>query len=174
MKNILITGFPGIGKTTLIIKLSEIFKEFNPAGFYTAEIIENGLRTGFELVSLYGDSKMLAHVNIKSKHSVGKYKIDIKGFESLLDNIFSREKKTGLYIIDEIDKMECKSRKFSKLIIALLDSDTPVIASISEKGTGLIAEIKKREDIKLVELTPNNRDLKLKELTMEIRDMLLE
>jgi hypothetical protein len=49
-----------------------------------------------------------------------------------------------------------------------------VIASISEKGIGIIQEIKKRDDIKLYEITPNNRDQKLKELTMEIRDLLLE
>jgi nucleoside-triphosphatase THEP1 len=41
-KNILLAGPPGTGRTTLIRKLSEIFKEFNPAGFYTTEIIEDG------------------------------------------------------------------------------------------------------------------------------------
>lgn len=174
MNNILITGIPGIGKTTLIRKISEIFKEFNPAGFYISEIIEDGVRTGFELVSLYGDSRVLSHINLKTKYIVGKYKVDIKGFENMLDNIFSREKKTGLYIIDEIGKIECKSKKFSKLIIDLLNSDKPVVASISDKGTGLIHDIKKRNDIKLFEITPHNHELLLKELTMEIRDLLLE
>lgn len=174
MKNILIAGLPGVGKTTLIKKLCEIFKEFNPAGFYTIEIKEDGVRTGFELVSLYGDSRTLAHVNLKTKHSIGKYKVDIKGFEDLLDNIFLREKKKGLFIIDEIGKMECKSKKFSRLINELLNSDKPVVASIAEKGTGLINEIKKRDDITIFEITPHNRDLKLKELTMAIRDILLE
>jgi nucleoside-triphosphatase THEP1 len=37
-KNLLLTGTSGSGKTTLIRRLSEIFKEFNPAGFYTGEI----------------------------------------------------------------------------------------------------------------------------------------
>ena len=81
MNNILITGRPGIGKTTLVKKLCEIFKEFNPAGFYTSEIIEEGVRTGFELISLYGDTTVLSHVNLKTKYVVGKYKVDIKGFK---------------------------------------------------------------------------------------------
>jgi len=174
MKNILITGLPGIGKTTLIRKLSEIFKEFNPAGFYTVEIIEGDVRTGFMIATLYGDSRIFSHVNLKSKYTVGKYHIDMKGFENLIENIFSKDKKTGLFFIDEIDKMECQSKKFCKLIVDLLNSEKPIIATIAEKGTGIISEIRKREDVKMVEITPHNRDLKLKELTMEIRDILLE
>lgn len=174
MKNILITGPPGIGKTDLIVKISEVFKEFNPAGFYTADIREDGIRTGFELVALYGDSKVLAHVKLKSKQSFGKYKVDVKGFDKMLDTIFIKAKKTGLYVIDEIGKMECKSKKFSKYVVEFLNSDKLVIASIAEKATGLINDIKKRDDVTLYHLTDNNRDILLKELTMTIRDILLE
>ena len=39
-KNILITGLPGVGKTTLIKKLAEVLNDLNPIGFYTAEIRE--------------------------------------------------------------------------------------------------------------------------------------
>jgi len=174
MNNILITGQPGVGKTTLIRKLSIIFKEFNPAGFFTSEIVENGERVGFAIENLNGDSRVLAHINLKSKYSMGKYKIDIKGFEDFLQNILLKEKKTGLYIMDGIGKLECESKKFSKLIVDLLDADKPLIATIPEKGSGLISETKKRDDVRIVELTQNNHELKLKELTMVIRDLLLE
>ncbi len=173
-KNILLTGSPDAGKSTLIRKLSEIFKEFNPAGFYTSEMVEEGIRTGFLVASLFGDSRVLAHMHLKSKYAVGKYRIDIKGFENLLDSVFSKDKKTGLYFIDEIDRIECESRKFCKILVELLNSEKPLIATIAEKGTGTISDVKKRDDIRLIEITPANRDLKLKELTMEIRDLLLE
>ncbi|MBS1126831.1 MAG: putative NTPase [Nitrospirae bacterium] len=174
MNNIIITAQPGVGKTTLIKKLCMIFKEFNPAGFFTTEILENGERVGFEVENLSGDRKILAHINLKSKCSIGKYKVDIKGFEDFLQNIMLKEKKTGLYIIDEICKMECESKKFSKLIIELLNSDKPLVATIPDKGTPLVNEIKKRDDVVIFELTSSNHDLKLKELTMVIRDLLLE
>lgn len=174
MNNILITGQPGVGKTTLIRRLSIIFKEFNPAGFFTSEIFENGERVGFAIENLNGDSRVLAHLNLKSKYSMGKYKIDMKGFEDFLQNILLKEKKTGLYIMDGIGKLECESKKFSKLIVDLLDADKPLIATIPEKGTGLISEIKKRDDVRIVDLTHSNHELKLKELTMVIRDLLLE
>ncbi len=173
-KNILLAGLPEVGRTTLIRRLSEIFKEFNPAGFYTSEIVEDGAITGFFVASLFGDSRVLAHTNLKTKYTAGKYRIDIKGFENLLDTVFSKERKTGLYLIDEIDRIECESKKFVKIMLEILNSDKPVIASIAVKGTGLISEIKKREDVKLIDVMPGNRDLLLKELTMEIRDLLLE
>jgi nucleoside-triphosphatase len=174
MNNILIAGLPGVGKTEMIKKLSTVFKEFNPSGFFTSEILENGERAGFEIENLNGDTRILAHMNLKSKHAVGKYKIDIKGFEDFLNNILLKEKKTGLYFIDEIGKMECESKKFSKLINDLLNAEKPVVATVPEKGTGLISEIKKRDDVRIFELTPNNHEQKLKELTMVIRDLLLE
>jgi nucleoside-triphosphatase THEP1 len=76
--------------------------------------------------------------------------------------------------MDGIGKLECESKKFSKLILDLLDADKPLIATIPEKGTGLISETKKRDDVRIVELTQSNHELKLKELTMVIRDLLLE
>jgi nucleoside-triphosphatase len=173
-KNLLLTGPSGVGKTGLIRRLSEIFKEFNPAGFYTEEIIEDGMVKGFAVASLYGEARVFSHMNLKSKYSVGRFRIDMRGFENLLEGVFSKDKKTGLFIVDEIGKMECQSKKFSRLIVDLLHSGKPVVATIPEKGTGMISEIKKRNDIRLIEITADNHELVLKELTMEIRDLLLE
>lgn len=173
-KNILLTGPPGTGKTSIIRKLCEVFKEFNPAGFYTIGVVEDGSKAGVLIFNLQGDSRILASTTLKSRYAVGRLRVDVKSFDSLLEDVFFTEKKIGLYFVDGIDKLECQSRKFSKLVIEFLDSDKPLIASIAEKGTGLISEIKKRDDTTLLDVTPDNRDLRLKDITLTLRDLLLE
>jgi nucleoside-triphosphatase len=165
-KNILITGLPGIGKTTLIRRLSDGLKDNHPAGFYTGEIREKGVRQGFELTSIDGRKGLLSSVDLKSPFKVGKYKVDIRGFEEFLKSIPFLEDKTGLVIIDEIGKMECLSDSFRRLIKKLLDSQKPVIATIALKGGGITEEIKQRDDVELFEITHENRD----SLSSEILD----
>lgn len=171
-KNILITGLPGIGKTTLIKKLSEELKDFHPVGFYTTEIRGNGIRKGFELISLDGRRGLLSHINIKSHCRVGKYGVDVRGFEDFIDSIPFLNPETTLVIIDEIGKMECFSDKFIKLLKEIQDLEKLVIATIALKGGGLIADIKKRDDTWLYEITRSNRDSLLSEILKDVKAML--
>ena len=111
-KHILITGSPGIGKTTLIKRLFEEAAVLHPVGFYTEEIREGGIRRGFKLVGHDGREGILSHVDISSRYKVGKYRVDVTGFDRFLDTLKISESNSGLVIIDEIGKMECFSRKF--------------------------------------------------------------
>ena len=111
-KNILITGSPGIGKTTLVKRLFEKLAVLNPVGFYTEEIREGGIRRGFRLVSHDGREGILSHVDIRSPFKVGKYRVDVSGFDRFLDTLSISKSDSGLVILDEIGKMECFSRKF--------------------------------------------------------------
>ncbi len=167
-KNILVTGLPGVGKTTLIKKLAEVLNDLNPIGFYTAEIREDTIRRGFELIGLDGRRGLLSHIDIKSPYRVGKYKVDIKGFENFLQTIPFLNPSTRLIVIDEIGKMECLSDQFKKLISGLFDSEKQVIATIALKGSGFIEEVKRRHDIVLFEITKSNRNSLLSDILKEM------
>jgi nucleoside-triphosphatase len=167
-RSVLVTGLPGIGKTTLIKKLSEALTYLHPVGFYTEEIKEGGERTGFELVSLEGKRGLLSHQRIESPYEVGQYRVDIKGFEDFLNSISFSSPFTRLIIIDEIGKMECFSDQFKRLLRKALDSEKWVIATIAFRGGGLIAEVKERQDIKLFEITRRNRDSLFSEILKEV------
>ena len=157
-KNLLVTGLPGVGKTTLIRKLAEALKGLHPVGFYTEEIREGDERKGFELVSLEGIRRLLSHKEIESSFRVGQYRVDIESFEDFLSSISFFNPLTRLIIIDEIGKMECLSGQFKKLLQEILDSEKWVIATIALKGSGPIDKVKKRQDVKLFEITQKNRD----------------
>ena len=73
MSHVLLTGLPGVGKTTLIRELGKRLADYHPAGFYTEEIREEGIRKGFRLESLDGRQLTLAHSDRKGPHRVGRY-----------------------------------------------------------------------------------------------------
>jgi nucleoside-triphosphatase len=156
--HILITGLPGSGKTTLFKKLLDALRNLNPIGFYTSEIREGGTRKGFRLKSLDGRSGVLAHVGFQTGYRVGKYAVDLEGFEAFLRPLVLLSPQSGLVMIDEIGKMECLSVAFRKWIKHVFDSPTAIVATIAQKGGGPIAELKRRSDVRLYTLTRENQE----------------
>jgi len=156
--NILLTGPQGVGKTTVIKKLCVDVAHLNPVGFYTEEIRERGVRKGFALVSLDGRRSVLSHVDIRSHHRVGKYGVDITGFEQFLSTVDFDHPTCGLIVIDEIGKMECLSPEFERLLLRLLDSDKRLAATIALKGGGIIEQAKRRADVHLLRVTAESRN----------------
>jgi len=172
MNNFLITGTPGVGKTTLIKSLFDELVQLNPVGFYTAEIRESGIRRGFELDDFHGHKDLLSHIQIKSAHRVGKYGVGIEGFERYLDTIEFKKTDCRLVIIDEIGKMECLSGKFLALINELLDSEKTLIATVAVVGGGIISDVKRRQDARIFQVIAANRDSLASEIVRYANDAL--
>ena len=63
-----------------------------------------------------------------------------------------------MVLIDEIGKMECFSSRFIEAVRKLLDSETPVVATVAIKGGGFIEEVKSRPDVEIREVTHANRE----------------
>jgi nucleoside-triphosphatase len=158
-KNLLLTGPPGCGKTTVIHRIIEQLKHRRLGGFYTEEIRQHGSRRGFQAVGLGGAVAVLAHVEFSGKYRVGRYGVDLDGFEVIVRNELGKpEGAVDLYVIDEIGKMECLSRVFIENVLQVLDSPVPVLATVAIKGGGIISQVKSRSDIELVTVSAVNRD----------------
>jgi nucleoside-triphosphatase len=153
-------------------KTREALADYHPAGFVMREIREEGVRKGFLLVSCSGARHVFSHVDFKSPFRVGKYQIDLAGFEQFLKEIHLSEASNGLVVVDEIGKMECFSPLFRDTVLRILDSDQPFIATIGKKGTLFMEGIKKRQDVKLIEVTIDNRDWISEELLAAAAGML--
>jgi nucleoside-triphosphatase len=170
--NVLVTGRPGSGKTTLLQKVCRELADFRPAGFVTVEMREGGKRTGFELAALDGTRFTLAHAAITGQGRVGRYGVDVHGFEAFLEGLALESPEAGFAAIDEIGKMECLSPKFVRLAERVLDSGKPLLATVAAKGTGFIAEVKARSDVELVSVTEQNRDGLAAELVRRMQALL--
>jgi nucleoside-triphosphatase len=155
----LLTGLPGCGKTTVIMRLADMLKTKKVAGFYTQEIRDAGQRTGFSLQTFSGKKSVLSSINFKNGPRVGRYRVDIKGFEQTVLPELAINKDLDLYLIDEIGKMECFSGKFIEAIKQILDGSVPLVATVALKGSGFIAQVKERKDVELITVTAENRGL---------------
>ena len=110
---VLLTGPPGVGKTTLVKKVAETLlskkqDSFKVDGFFTEELRdENQTRKGFDVVSINNLShrKPLALANAPPAlrgPKVGKYTVMIEDFESVALKSMSQD--VDILIIDEIGK----------------------------------------------------------------------
>jgi len=171
-KNLLVTGPPGCGKTTLVRRVANGLPGVPIAGFLTTEIRDGGERAGFSLVSCDGRHGTLSHIRFPGPPRVGRYGVDLPAFEAFLEGIPFAAPGTRLVLIDEIGKMECFSLRFRQLVTRCMDGPIPFLATIALRGDRFIEELKKRPDAELVIVTRENRDRLPGELVARIREML--
>ncbi len=156
---LLLTGSPGIGKTTVIRRILKTVQGVKCAGFYTEERRIRGQRTGFKICTLDGEDGILASTSPGKGPKVGRYTVHVREFEELaLSRIDMEKTPAELYIIDEIGRMELTSTRFRTSIIELLARPSNLLATVAKRGKGFLDQIKVRNDIELIEVTKENRD----------------
>lgn len=172
-KNILLTGRPGVGKTTVITEVLRGLKGVSASGFYTREIRPGRTREGFEAITLGGRRAILAHVRSRSRYRVSKYGVELEEFEAaIVPAIEPAPTEARVIVIDEIGKMECFSARFREAVVRALDSDKVVLGTIGLGGDKFIRTLKEREDVLLLEVTEQNRDALVKDLKWTLTEHL--
>jgi len=158
IQNFLLTGRPGVGKTTLMARVVER-SGLKAGGFYTQELREQNTRVGFAITTLSGRQGLLSHVRLKSPYRVGKYGVTLEDLEGIgVEEIQRALQESQLVVIDEIGKMELFSQKFRDAVLAALDSEKPVLATVMQGSSPFTDNVKRRHDVELFEVTLKNRD----------------
>jgi nucleoside-triphosphatase len=157
-RSLLLTGPPGVGKTTVLRRLAARLDGYRVRGFYTAEIRARDRRHGFRLVGFDGTERVIAHVDLGGPYRVGKYGVDVGALEASAA-LIAADAAAEVYLVDEVGKMECLSPGLVAAMRTLLAGATPVVATVALKGGGFIAEAKRKTGSTVWEVTRANRDV---------------
>ncbi|NPV59706.1 MAG: NTPase [Actinobacteria bacterium] len=159
--NILVTGKPGCGKTTLVLRVVEGLTEvgFKAGGFVTEEMRRGRSRIGFRVRDLAGGSEVLAHVERGGLPRVGRYGVDTEAFERVaLRSLRTDERDVDLLVVDEIGRMELLSPSFRAFLPSLFDSPLPLLATVHAGGDPFTRGLMAREDVSVLRLSASNRE----------------
>jgi nucleoside-triphosphatase len=132
---IILQGRPGVGKSTILKKIYTLLESKNPRGCIVEEERENGDRIGFRIKYLPegGSTQLASTKEALSNVFLSKYSINIKAIENeLIPYMFnmSSESDHGVFIFDEIGRMQQKSDKFIPAVDHIMSISKPVIATI--------------------------------------------
>jgi len=170
---LLLTGAPGVGKTTVTAKTADALKAkgISVGGMISREVREDNVRVGFEIIDLTnGKHGWLAHVNQKSGPQVGKYHVSLQDLENIgVQAIMEALEKCDVIVIDEIGPMELYSQKFKQAVKQALESKKLVLAVVHGKARDpLITGAKQRDDMEIFTVTLANREILPEELTRKV------
>jgi nucleoside-triphosphatase len=160
----LITGEPGIGKTSVLMKTVDLIKAhgYRVGGVFSRELKEKGNRIGFEMIDVAtGLKKILASSNLNVGPKIGRYRINLKNLAELgAEGLVAAVEVADIIICDEIGPMELFSPEFRRAVKATVASGKPVIGIIHKRlKDPIIEEVKSSPNVEIIEVTRENRDI---------------
>ncbi|KAG7202812.1 hypothetical protein KM043_009970 [Ampulex compressa] len=173
---VLISGPPGIGKTTVCKKVVLLLERQNRKfdGFYTEEIRgQSKERIGFDVVPVKNPDRRTPLARAKSvlaqtqysPYCVGNYHVFPKDFESVVLPLLNSP--ADILLIDEIGKMELFSKKFYETILKIcfewpskvcLVATIPQVHKAPRQYLSLFQRLLEDKSSKIITVTRENRD----------------
>ena len=159
-RTLLLTGRPGVGKTTILKKACKAFGD-RAVGFYTEEIrTSDGRRAGFRLVTTTGEETVMAHTDLccEGRPRVSRYGVDIRAIEEVGVVALRRTvASNGVVIVDEIGKMELFSQAFRDAVLDAVEGELPVLGTVMSGHHPWVDKVKGKEQVEVWEVTMSNR-----------------
>lgn len=131
-------------------------------GMKTEPILDGSERVGFKVIDIKtGAEAVMAHKDIDSRLRVLGYGIDTEALESVaLPAIEFAKDYCEVIVIDEIGKFAVESEDFVNMVRAALEVDKPTVLALHKKSRHpLLQDIRRRDDARILEVTPVNRAL---------------
>ncbi len=132
---VVLTGRPGVGKTTIFVKVVERLKKagLRVEGFVCPEVRWSGRRIGFIIRSIDGKvEKWLARVDGCDGPRVGRYYTCMEAVE-VGNYLLRRYRSADIVAIDEIGPMELRLPGLRRVIEEILASGKPALLVVHER-----------------------------------------
>ena len=165
MRHLLIVGRPGIGKTTLMKRLTQALRRCPIDGFLTEELREADQRVGFWLSPLDGRQVLLAHRHMQHGVRVGLYQVNVSVLDEVAVPVVRRGMdRAALLFLDELGKMELCSTRLEETIQRAFDRGPSIVATAGLSPDPFLQALKRRKDVELIPLSVANRAVVEEEL----------
>ena len=172
-----ITGLPRSGKSAVMEKVLDMLSDErtreitlrggsteNPilGGLRTEPLLENGERMGYKVIDLVsGEEGVIAHKSIDSRLRVLGYGLNTEELNRVaIPAIDYAQHNCEVLVIDEIGKFSVESEAFVNAVRSAVEVDMPTLLTLHKKSRHpLLQDIRRRDDGRILEVTPVNRAL---------------
>ncbi len=173
-----ITGLPRSGKSAVMEKVVQMLQEERTrelrsmgqgsksdailGGMRTEPVFDGSDRVGYKCVDFRtGEEEVIAHRDIDSRLRVLGYGIDPSALERVaVPAIRGAMNECEAIVIDEIGKFSVESEGFVAVVREALEVDKPTLLTLHKKSRHpLLQDIRRRDDARILEVTPVNRAL---------------
>ena len=169
----LIVGAPGVGKSTLLQRITEAVGK--PVyGFRTRKEKELWDPVLGNPIYIYPAGE----IPVRSKENLVGYCKDRRpvvykeAFDRFAPYLLAPIPVGSVVFMDEIGFMEATSELFCRGILRLLDGDVPVFAAVKDKNTPFLEQVRSHPKVKCFYLTEENRQEIYKQLGAELKVIL--
>ena len=137
--------------------------EFNIVGGMRSEpLMENGERVGYKCIDISnGEEGIIAHKDIDTRLRILGYGLNLEELERVaVPAIEFAQEECEIIVIDEIGKFAVESEAFVSAVRLALEVDKPTLLALHKKSRHpLLQDIRRRDDARILEVTPVNRAL---------------
>ncbi len=164
---IAVTGSPGVGKSTLVAKVTSGTK-FSVGGVLARDRRYKDRRTGFELLDLSTGMVGILADESGNGPQLGKYRVHMDELDRIGAQAVENALGCDLIVIDEVGPMELSSHRFVLAIEKAIASPKPMLVVLHQWSNHRLAK-KIRGSFRVLTVTRENRDSLVDEIVQALK-----